>query len=97
MALQRTRRPRLRSGRSLCSLGSPLNARPLDARGKLPHGDSRGGRSRRLAFPPIDRAVHFSRLGISRSGWRQRPPRSMIEVVGGNGPFTASASSSARV
>jgi hypothetical protein len=32
MALQRTRRPRLRSGRSLCSLGSPLNAQPLDAR-----------------------------------------------------------------
>ena len=29
MALQRTRRPRLRSGRSLRSLGSPLNARPL--------------------------------------------------------------------
>jgi hypothetical protein len=26
MALQRTRRPRYRSGRSLCSLGSPLNA-----------------------------------------------------------------------
>jgi hypothetical protein len=31
MALQRTRRPRLRSGRSLCSLGSPLNAYPLGA------------------------------------------------------------------
>ena len=31
MALQRTRRPRFRSGRSLRSLGSPLNARPLDA------------------------------------------------------------------
>ena len=29
MALQRTRRPRLRSGRSLRSPGSPLNARPL--------------------------------------------------------------------
>jgi hypothetical protein len=29
MALQRTRRPRCRSGRSLCWLGSPLNARPL--------------------------------------------------------------------
>jgi hypothetical protein len=29
MALQRPRRPRLRSGRSLRSLGSPLNARPL--------------------------------------------------------------------
>ena len=29
MALQRTRRPRIRSGRSLHSLGSPLNARPL--------------------------------------------------------------------
>jgi hypothetical protein len=29
MALQRTRRPRIRSGRSLCSLGSPLNARPF--------------------------------------------------------------------
>jgi hypothetical protein len=31
MALQRTRRPRFRSGRSLRSLGSPLNAQPLDA------------------------------------------------------------------
>ena len=30
MALQRTRRHRLRSGRSLRSLGSPLNAQPLD-------------------------------------------------------------------
>src|SRR6266705_2164100 len=30
-SLQRTRRPRFRSGRSLCSLGSPLNARPLGA------------------------------------------------------------------
>ena len=30
-ALQRTRRPSLRSGRSLRSLGSPLNAQPLDA------------------------------------------------------------------
>ena len=29
MALQRTRRPRFRLGRSLRSLGSPLNARPL--------------------------------------------------------------------
>jgi hypothetical protein len=29
MALQRTRRPSLRSGRSLRSLGSPLNAYPL--------------------------------------------------------------------
>jgi hypothetical protein len=39
MALQRNRRPRLRSGRSLRSLGSPLNARPLGT-GKV----SRGGR-----------------------------------------------------
>src|SRR6476659_11399535 len=31
MALQRTRRPRIRSGRALRSLGSPLNARSLDA------------------------------------------------------------------
>ena len=31
MALQRTRRPRFRSGRSLRSLGSPLNARSLGA------------------------------------------------------------------
>jgi hypothetical protein len=29
MALQRTRRPSLRSGRSLRSLGSPLNTRPF--------------------------------------------------------------------
>ena len=29
MALQRTRRRRIPSGRSLRSLGSPLNARPL--------------------------------------------------------------------
>ena len=43
MALQRTRRPRFRSGRSLRSLGSPLNARPL------------GGRSSRqqLAFASV--------------------------------------------
>ena len=32
MALQRTRRPTLRSGRSLRSLGSPLNAYPLGVR-----------------------------------------------------------------
>jgi hypothetical protein len=32
MALQRTRRPSLRSGRSLRSLGSPLNAYPLGVR-----------------------------------------------------------------
>ena len=40
MALQRTRRPRLRSGRSRRSLGSPLNARPLDAAENCgaPHG-----------------------------------------------------------
>ena len=31
MALQRTRRPRIRLGRSLRSLGSPLNAQPLGA------------------------------------------------------------------
>ena len=31
MALQRTRRPRFRSGRSLRSLGSPLNAQPLSS------------------------------------------------------------------
>jgi hypothetical protein len=31
MALQRTRRPSLRSGRSHSSLGSPLNAQPLGA------------------------------------------------------------------
>jgi hypothetical protein len=35
MALQRTRRPRFRSGRSLCSLGSPLNARPLATQKRL--------------------------------------------------------------
>ena len=35
MALQRTRRPRLRSGRSLRSLGSPLNAYPLGARSRI--------------------------------------------------------------
>jgi hypothetical protein len=35
MALQRTRRPRIRSGRSLRSLGSPLNARLLGGRKPL--------------------------------------------------------------
>jgi len=33
MALQRTHRPRIRSGRSLRSLGSPLNAQPLGGSG----------------------------------------------------------------
>jgi hypothetical protein len=32
MASQRTRRPRIRSGRLLRSLGSPLNAYPLERR-----------------------------------------------------------------
>ena len=32
MALQRTRRPRIRSGRSLCSLGSPLSFWSLGAK-----------------------------------------------------------------
>jgi hypothetical protein len=36
MALQRTRRPRCRSGLSLRSLGSPLNARPLDGHQRFP-------------------------------------------------------------
>jgi hypothetical protein len=35
MALQRTRRPRFRSGRSLRSLGSPLNAQPFGAAWKI--------------------------------------------------------------
>ena len=34
-SLQRTRRPRIRSGRSLRSLGSPLNAQPLDGRSQI--------------------------------------------------------------
>jgi Tol biopolymer transport system component len=42
MALQRTRRPRFRSGRSLCSPGSPLNARPLDGAPSHPGGPGRG-------------------------------------------------------
>ena len=47
MALQRTRRPTLRSGRSLCSLGSPLNARSLGR----PHGNV-GVRELREVLPP---------------------------------------------
>ncbi len=47
MALQRTRRPRIRSGRSLRSLGSPLNAQPLCV-GKF---DQRGRRSHRSGRP----------------------------------------------
>jgi hypothetical protein len=35
MALQRTRRPRIRSGRSLRSLGSPLNAQPFGVNNDL--------------------------------------------------------------
>ena len=35
MAFQRTRRPSLRSGRSLRSLGSPLNALPLGVPGTV--------------------------------------------------------------
>jgi hypothetical protein len=97
MALQRTRRPRIRSGRSLRSLGSPLNARPLDAVGKAAARRSPRRPESAASSPSGARAVHSSRLGISRAGWRQRPPRSMIRVVGENGAFTASASSSARV
>src|SRR5436190_22200271 len=35
MALQRTRRSRVRSGRSLCSLGSPLEGRPFGVGGRM--------------------------------------------------------------
>ena len=43
MALQRTRRPRIRSGRSLRSLGSPLNARSL---GGMPRESFRTSRAK---------------------------------------------------
>ena len=35
MALQRIRRPRIRAGRSLCPLGSPLSARSIGGRGRF--------------------------------------------------------------
>jgi len=46
MALQRTRRPRFRSGRSLRSLGSPLNARSLGrtSMGRSPNPRTLAGR-----------------------------------------------------
>ena len=46
MRLQRTRRPSLRSGRSLRSLGSPLNARPL---GRM-KGSMKTGSAPRIDF-----------------------------------------------
>jgi hypothetical protein len=68
MALQRTRRPSLRSGRSLRSLGSPLNARPL-ARAKVSTRrcvlaligatlvSACSGRSKSVAQLPVELAV----------------------------------------
>jgi hypothetical protein len=52
MALQRTRRPRIRSGRSLRSLGSPLNAQPLAA--------AKQGASRRLPRRPGGAPIQLS-------------------------------------
>ena len=62
MALQRTRRPRIRSGRSLRSLGSPLNARSLDAGRELRRasglvGSGRGIRGALLGAPLPDRRL----------------------------------------
>jgi hypothetical protein len=61
MALQRTRRPRIRSGRSLRSLGSPLNARPL------------GGRSSRQRAVMVNGPSRFSIWRTARNpaeDWR---------------------------
>src|SRR5687768_6412247 len=54
MAFQRTRRPSLRSGRSLRSLGSPLTAYPLGATTLIVFGD-RGSRDAQwdLVFMPL--------------------------------------------
>jgi hypothetical protein len=56
MALQRTRRPRLRSGRSLCSLGSPLNAQPLGV-GKVRSAIRCDQRSPRVGRPFVSASV----------------------------------------
>jgi hypothetical protein len=96
MALQRTRRPRLRSGRSLCSLGSPLNAGLLAAAREVP--PRRLPRRPEVAANSFLGRSHgrFSRIVPAALRWRQRPPRSMISAGSGNGAFPPSASRTAR-
>jgi hypothetical protein len=60
MALQRTRRPRLRSGRSLHSLGSPLNARLLDAGRELRRASWLVGSGEGLRTVAVGRAASGS-------------------------------------
>ena len=60
MALQRTRRPRFRSGRSLRSLGSPLNARLLDAGRELRRASGLVGSGEGLRTVAVGRAASGS-------------------------------------
>jgi hypothetical protein len=68
MALQRTRRPRIRSGRSLRSLGSPLNARLL------------GGLRRNLTMPLVGLLLSAV-SGFSAPLFRSRAERGVLVAV----------------
>ena len=68
MALQRTRRPRFRSGRSLRSRGSPLNARPL------------GGFRKRLAIP-IWGSLFLPLFGLGAPLFPSRAEQGLIVAV----------------
>ena len=99
MALQRTRRPRLRSGCSLRSLGSPLNARPLDACGKsrrasdlnrlVPHPVAASVRTHQRVFgapPPcrrFPRRAGGSAFGLLRRAHGPLLPARGLQFFGG--------------
>jgi hypothetical protein len=73
MTLQRTRRPRVRSGRSLRSLGSPLNARPLDVGARITDATSR-----RKARPLATRSLASSEPARIGGLSRERPARTLV-------------------
>ena len=75
MAFQRTRRPSLRSGRSLRSLGSPLNAYPLCVGNYAAASDSSnsaaGGWPFRASAPPQPGKAEAP-------SWRGQPLRGLL-------------------
>jgi hypothetical protein len=83
MALQRTRRPRFRSGRSLRSLGSPLNARSLGSSGMW------SLRSRLLLVPLVALSAGCVRTEDKPLGgkWFIRWEFSQIPESGGVHPY----------
>jgi len=74
MALQRARRPRIRSGRSLRSFGSPLNAQLLGDRGCAVSCTRRKRQLRDASKVVSATPGHRGRVSVYHMTSKERPP-----------------------